>query len=149
TVLVKAPILERGKPVREIVAALAEANDGFPTLRDAIVDRLIPSHGLEFLLNLLEGFAEVKLVKRLNTADSKCWPQIKSAFEVRHLVEHRDGRVDAHFRDAVGSVWAKTSWGDQKLAGMKKVAVRETDVVATYRAMMRAATTVGIAIEQA
>jgi hypothetical protein len=65
--------------------------------------------------------------------DFHYWPQIYTAFEARHLVEHRDGRVDARFRDAVAQVWSNSSWGRRfRLEDLEKVVVEEEDVIATH-----------------
>jgi hypothetical protein len=59
------------------------------------------------------------------------------AFEVRHLVEHCDGKPDSRFRDNVRNHRGGSTWGRrQDLNAAEKVHVEDEDVAITYEAML-------------
>jgi len=66
------------------------------------------------------------------------WAQIAVAFEVRNVIEHRDGKVDAKFRKTVREDWPKSTWGRVSVTEVKKVTVEYDDVIAAFDAMLRA-----------
>lgn len=54
-------------------------------------------------------------------------------------MEHRDGKVDARFREAVAGFWPNSSWERRlRLEGLEKVVVEEEDVIVTLDAMLNA-----------
>ena len=60
---------------------------------------------------------------------------------MRHLIEHRKGKVDQRFIAEVASkpLWRNSSWSDIPLALGATVEVRVCDFDATCTAMLRAA----------
>jgi len=77
--------------------------------------------------------------KILSDKGCRYWQQINTAFEVRNLIEHRDGQADRHFRELLASDWAISSWGArERLERLEKVVVEDEDVIQTYRAMLEA-----------
>jgi hypothetical protein len=124
---------------RDLASLLAEDNDTAAAAKEAILLRLVPPHGLCSLARALECATGIKLQALLGKVNANHWPQIRVAFQVRHLVEHRDGKVDSRFRNAVGvKLWVASSWGRQPLEDLQKVRVEPTDVAATYEAMIAA-----------
>ena len=99
------------------------------------VEAFIPAHGLELLTQLLGAMTPGSKV-----CSGSFWPQIKVAFAVRHLVEHRNGRVDQRFVGDVSSAWRLSSWGASKAqlpSPGERVQVGSHDFDATYEAMER------------
>jgi hypothetical protein len=80
------------------------------------------------------------LICLLNRKNIRYWPQIYTAFEVRHLVEHRDGRIDREFVRKLAFMWIQSSWGKRgiPLEPLEKVPVEEEDVIETHKAMLEA-----------
>jgi hypothetical protein len=64
-----------------------------------------------------------------------------SAFEVRHLVEHTNGKVDGQFVNAAASspLWQNSTWHDVRLAEGGSVPIRERDFEDTCDAMLASA----------
>ena len=127
-------------------AALTAA--GTVDARELVVEAMIPQHGLMAFADELKALTRIRLADTLNTVDRYCWPQVRVAFEVRHVIEHNFGRADHRFRESVAVLWPNTSWSRHgALADISKVSVDEEDVVKTYGSMVAAtnvlATTVG------
>lgn len=84
------------------------------------------------------------------------WSQVVVAFQVRHLFEHRDGRVNRAFRNHVAPHWPRSSWSSvQPLEALSqrdatgrssKVGTRELDFMATTEAMVQGAARIGAAV---
>jgi hypothetical protein len=113
------------------------AVQGISVLEFAI-ERILPTHGLNALADALTNATDIRLPDAAGAFSQ--WSQIRVAFEVRHLVEHRDGKVDADFRKHVDQFWANSTWGkrDPAVASVGKIVVEEQDVVDTYGAMCNA-----------
>jgi hypothetical protein len=81
------------------------------------------------------------LVAALNAHSPKLWSQIHSAFDVRHLIEHRKGHVDRRFlaETSTHNLWKRSSWADLRLSAESKIEVREKDFDVTCDAMVTAA----------
>ena len=64
-------------------------------------------------------------------------PRSFLAFQVRHLIEHRNGRIDPQFRAIGQSLWKNSSWGQRitDLPARKKITVIESDLRETASAM--------------
>lgn len=115
--------------------------------KEFVIGKVIPTHGLELMAKCYSETTGITLHDRLNAIDPKIWSQIHSAFEVRHLIEHRKGKIDQRFRDEVASqsLWRNSSWDDfevhQATPGTKvaRIEVRRKDFEATFEAMVRAA----------
>jgi hypothetical protein len=106
-----------------------------------VIGQVIPSHGLDLLAKCFEGTTGRSLPDALNKQAPALWSQIHSAFEVRHLIEHRKGKIDQRFIDEVAShpLWDNSSWTDFPLSVRAKIEVRAKDFDATCDAMIRAA----------
>jgi hypothetical protein len=129
----------------ELAAALVQFPESSADVRDFLIDTVVPRHGLGELVTELEKAIAPEKPKRtrltdvLNQKAFHLWPQINAAFEVRHLVEHRDGKVDERFRAKVRGLWANSSWGTrQNLEDLEKVVIEEEDIDKTYTAMLNA-----------
>src|SRR5262249_12339645 len=119
--------------LREFAESLLEGDESNGNARELIVDRIIPSHGLPQLVHALKESTGIDLPAVLNRKHFHCWPQIRVAFEVRHSIEHRDGKIDRMFRNNVASVWSNSSWGQrQAIDQLEKVGVDAQDVAVTY-----------------
>lgn len=104
---------------------------------EALCDAIVPRHGLMQLSDVLRE-TNLDITRAFNDADPAVWAQIATAFEVRHLIEHRNGLVDGSFRAAVGKFWPASTWGrrsDTPLAERERVHVTEGDLLETARAM--------------
>ena len=121
--------------------ALAVAHQGEFIGKDFVIDRMVPGHGLRPFTNEIKKTTGVSLKYVLDTSNPSYWPQIYTAFEVRHLVEHRDGKIDAEFRSNVAQCWPNTTWGRRgnNLQQLEKIEVADEDVVTTYHTMLDAA----------
>ncbi len=107
--------------------------------------KVAPDHGLEKLAGTLKKVSGIELSEKL-----PLWSQICVAFEVRHLVEHLDGRVDAKFLRKVQKFWENSIWGKRSpsLDRLKRITVEEGDIESTYRAMREAASLLTDALVQ-
>jgi hypothetical protein len=125
---------------------VAQAPDGW---KGHVLQKVVPSHGLGRLAQSLKISTGVDLKHLLNKGPSPCWPQVWSAFEVRHLIEHANGKVDHAFLTQVvaSSLWKNSSWGSVLLAEGGKVPIREEDFDATFHAMIAATDLLGTALE--
>lgn len=125
--------------LQELATAIAgEDEPQGMAARDFIVERIVPDHGLERLVPALQNVTDINAPKVLNQHDFRLWPQLQVAFEVRHLVEHRDGKVDTRFQDKVRRLWSNSSWKDRDPKTLSKITVEATDVEVTHSAMVQA-----------
>lgn len=91
----------------------------------------LPSQGLSILTMLLNSMTPGASVDDVNG-----WAQVKVAFEVRHLVEHRNGRVDDSFARSVAPFWELSSWNRQTRPAVNDIVqVQAVDFEQTYAAM--------------
>lgn len=107
---------------------------------EAICSAIVPAHGLDKLRGLLAE-AGLDVRQTWNAANHRIWAQINTAFAVRHLIEHRNGKIDQRFRELVEPTWKASSWGkrgDVLLADGRRVEVLEGDLGET-QAMMSSA----------
>jgi hypothetical protein len=126
-------------PLRKLAAEFGPKTESSVDVREFIINRIVPAHGLQQFEKALAKATRIQLSDVLNRKNVHNWPQIYTAFEVRHLVEHRDGRADNEFRTKLAQVWVQSSWGRrQRLERLKKVPVEKEDVVETYTAMLDA-----------
>jgi hypothetical protein len=123
--------------LRELADAAAHGNTG----RDFVIQMVVPEHGLGALVRTLKEATGIELPKDLPGYKFSRWSQIKVAFEVRHLIEHRDGRVDSDFRAHVQKFWSNSSWGRRgRLPDRReRIIVEEEDVKYTFDAMRETA----------
>jgi hypothetical protein len=105
-----------------------------------VVRKMVPSHGLARLLKVLRESTSVDLRGLLYKASRRHWPQIHSAFEVRHLIEHANGTVHEEFLSQVASEddWKNSTWGALALAAGQQIQIRDEDFGATLEAMLAA-----------
>ena len=108
--------------------------------REFVISAVIPAHGLDRMAQCFEDTTGKSLPQALKAESPSLWSQIDSAFEVRHLIEHRKGKVDQCFLERVAShaLWKNSSWADFPLSIAAKIEVREKDFDATCAAMMQA-----------
>jgi hypothetical protein len=109
--------------------------------KEFVIDKLIPARGLDRMAKCFNETTGKSLPKAMNAHDPRLWSQIHSAFEVRHLIEHRKARVDQRFLDEVAShsLWKNSSWADAPLCNHQPIEVRTKDFDATCDAMVQAA----------
>jgi hypothetical protein len=123
----------------ELATSILETGESNADLREFIIAKIVRNQGLAHFTGLLQNATQIRLDELLNAKDFHYWPQIRTAFETRHLLEHRDGKVDAGFREVVAHYWPNSSWGGRlSLEGLERVAVEEEDVIATHDAMLNA-----------
>ena len=120
---------------------LAEAAMHGVASRDFVIQMVVPAHGLAALVGSLKEATDIELPKDLPAYDFSQWSQIQLAFQVRHLIEHRDGRVDSDFRTHARKFWSNSSWGRRgSMPGvLERITVEEVDVACTYGAMREGA----------
>jgi hypothetical protein len=136
-----------GKTEQQSLQPFARAvSKGNP--KEYLLRRIIPSHGLTRMEKSLKESTGLSLPAIVNRSDSLYWPQIHSAFEVRHLVEHTNGRVDTEFHDEVcpSPLWRRSSWGKQKLNVGDEIVIGDADFDATLNAMLPAAAVIAQAV---
>ena len=125
--------------LRELADSIVAAGESSVDMRDFFIGRIVPVQGLETFDDAFRDATQIRLRDVLYGKNHRYWPQILTAFEIRHLVEHRDGSVDVKFRRVVKDVWSNSSWGELSLDRLRKVPVREADVIETHGAMLNAA----------
>lgn len=123
--------------LRDLAGAVIEGK----TSKEFIIEKVVPTHGLEQFVDGFESATAINIPKVISQRGPSLWQQIKVAFEVRHLIEHRDGRVDVRFREHVKPYWEHSSWGrlEVELEQVARVPVDNEDVIVTYDAMRQAA----------
>jgi hypothetical protein len=128
---------KRDFSLREFAEAAVHGNGA----REFVIQMVVPEYGLTALVGMLKEATGIELPKGLTAYAFSQWSQIKVAFEVRHLIEHRDGRVDSDFQAHVQKFWSNSSWGKRgRLPDMlERITVEEADVGNTYDAMREAA----------
>ena len=147
--------LKESSTLREFALSLSRQGG-----KEFVIDRVVPGHGLERMGKCFKETTGIAVSDRLNAANPKNWPQIHSAFEVRHLIEHRKGKVDQRFLNEVASrgLWQHSSWADfplgqgsadapgqpsgvdrPALSRAARIEVREQDFSATFDAMVESA----------
>jgi hypothetical protein len=126
-------------------------NQHFPALRrqgkltaaatESEVDALIPRYGLPALEQFLETTTDIVLANLFLGGHEADWCQIRSAFQVRHLIEHTNGRVDQLFKTKVisGTDWTNSTWATLHLRVKDKIPIRDEDFRKTFDAMIYAA----------
>jgi hypothetical protein len=123
----------------ELAASIVETGESSADLREFVIDKIVWNQGLAHFGKVLKSTTQIQLPDVLNAKDIHYWPQIYTAFEARHLVEHCDGRVDGKFRKAVARFWPNSTWGRRlSLEGLEKMVVEEEDVIATLDTMLNA-----------
>jgi len=126
--------------VRDLATEFGHTIESTVDVRNFIIDKIVAVHGLQQLKTALQKTIRIALPHVLNHKNIHYWPQIYTAFEVRHLVEHRDGRVDREFVRKMALTWVQSSWGKHGIIPepLEKVPVEEEDVIKTYEAMSEA-----------
>jgi hypothetical protein len=113
---------------------------------ECIIGRVVPSHGLKEMNKFLRQTTGKSLYDQHYARNSKVWSQIHTAFEVRHLIEHRKGKVNDQFLREVP--WKNSSWADFPVVEHAKIEVREGDFTATFEAMVEAVESVNAVIRE-
>ncbi len=128
-------------PLRDFARSLSHGGG-----KEYVIAQVIPSHGLKRIVSLFCDTTAISIPDKLNHVDSRYWGQIHSAFEVRHLIEHRKGKVDGRFKTEVVSknLWKNSSWGELteeiNSGRMARMEVREKDFEETFAAMVESTT---------
>lgn len=97
-------LLQRGKAralsdrhtLEEFAGAVARGE-----AKEYVLRRLVPHHGLDAFEHILHDSAGIPLPGLFQGEGRTSWCQIRSAFHVRHLIEHANGMVDEHFESDV------------------------------------------------
>jgi hypothetical protein len=128
--------LTKAVPLRDFAQALSGQGG-----KEFVIGNIIPAHGLDRMAECFDETTGKSLSKALNGRDPRLWSQIHSAFEVRHLIEHRKGKADQRFIEEVAShgLWKNSSWADFPLSEQASIEVREKDFDATCTVMVQAA----------
>jgi hypothetical protein len=113
---------------------LLEHNDSI----EALCASVVPQHGLKEIVASMR-LVGTDLITLLNNKDHQVWSQVFTAFQVRHLIEHRNGFIDENFRNAVKSTWATSSWGKKlgDICNEQRITVTEEDLRDTAKQMNR------------
>jgi hypothetical protein len=124
--------------IPEFMAVIAKGN-----VKEYVLSKLVPPQGLDrFEVILKEGMG----ISLSGILGEKTWPQIYCAFELRHLIEHRNGKVDARFRKRVIPHWRNSSWRDIPLNIGSAIEIRQDDFERTFESMLKAADAIAGAI---
>jgi hypothetical protein len=135
-----APTISGDVSLSELASSIQGVGESSADLREFIIDKVVGIQGLERFEKALKRATQILLRDVLYAKNLQYWPQIYTAFAARHLVEHRDGKIDRRFRESVAQVWSNSSWGRRLgLEGLEKVVVEEEDVIAAHDAMLNAA----------
>jgi hypothetical protein len=123
--------------LKELAASVARGVCG----RDFVVEAVVPKHGLDELAASLRETTGIELSENLPGYDFTRWSQVSVAFQVRHLVEHLDGKADPKFRREVQKYWCHSTWCKRHpdLEDLDRIRVELVDVDYTYTAMRDAA----------
>lgn len=106
---------------------------------EAISAAIVPKHGLGRIVDSMRHVGTI-LPQILNDHNYLIWPQLSVAFQVRHLIEHRNGHIDDSFRAHSSKLWVASSWG-RRLGDLRlhaKVNVTKDDLQATADLMLDA-----------
>lgn len=127
---------KREIPLREVADATLQGISG----QDLIVEKMVPNHGLRAFVDALKVATGIKLPKDLPNYDFALWSQIQVAFQVRHIIEHRDGKIDGDFLANVRTFWGHSSWSERNapITARDRITVEESDVTCTHKAMHKA-----------
>ncbi len=98
-----APTISGEVSLSEIGATVVEAGESPADLREFIIEKVVGNQGLEHFEKVLKRATQIRLRDVLYAKDFHYWPQIYTAFQARHLVEHRDGKVDGGVREGRGT----------------------------------------------
>jgi hypothetical protein len=108
---------------------------------EALCAAVLPRHGLDDIAKAMKPVG-TDLTSLFNANHRRVWPQVETAFAVRHLIEHRDGRIDRAFRRTLSApLWMNSSWGErlgELTERHEKITVTEADLRATAEAMLGA-----------
>ena len=116
--------------IADFVDVIAKGN-----VKEYVLNLLVPLQGLDrFQVILAKGMS----ISMSDVIGEKSWPQIYCSFELRHLIEHRNGKVDAIFKKRVMPHWRRSSWRDVPLDTGKSVEIRQGDFDNTFEAMVHA-----------
>jgi hypothetical protein len=105
---------------------------------EALCASVVPQHGLKDIVDSMR-LVGTDLMTLLNNKGHQVWSQVFTAFQVRHLIEHRNGYVDESFRNSVKSTWATSSWGENlgDICNEQRITVTEEDLRVTANQMNR------------
>jgi hypothetical protein len=123
--------------LKELAAAVAGGASG----RECVVEAVVPKHGLKELAEAIYKTTDIDLSENLPEYDFSRWSQVCVAFQVRHLIEHSDGKADSRFRNEVKKFWEHSTWGKRhpELDKVDRLRVDAADVWSSYAAMRDAA----------
>ena len=113
-------ILQALKDHRKYIKSFFESGMKDPST--TFIEHVMPSHGLERMIELLENKCGWRALKRLETMDQDFMPaglaeyvdgpmlQVRMAFQVRHAVEHSFSLVGQRFLHKTKGLYEKTTW---------------------------------------
>jgi hypothetical protein len=130
------------KVLKKLTPPDAEALLAHTDVVEALCAAIVPRQGLDKIAEAMKPVG-TDLKKLCYARGPRVWPQIKTAFEVRHLIEHRNGLIDRSFRERSSAPenWTSSNWGKrlgELTERQKKVTVTETDLRETADAMLEA-----------
>jgi hypothetical protein len=105
---------------------------------EALCATAVPIHGLKEITDSMKVVG-TDLQKLIEQHDEDIWSQVFTAFQVRHLIEHRNGNIDHRFFSSVKQTWQSSSWGRRvkDLYKETKVTLTEDDLRETAKQMNR------------
>ncbi|GAB5521994.1 MAG: hypothetical protein RhofKO_42450 [Rhodothermales bacterium] len=104
---------------------------------EALCAQVVPRYGLPQIAKSA-ALVGTDVPRLLNADHHALWAQVAVAFQVRHLIEHRNSYIDDAFRSQVSPIWPQTSWGKRNsdLSQEEKVTVTKEDLRVTYEKMV-------------
>ncbi len=140
-------VLERARAAKLTITIPLWSVGNVEACQSALERAFVPRHGLGRMATAVQQLTGVDLGRALNAGANgrlerhQVWPQIRSAFQVRHALEHNNGRIDSVFLDKVKpGLWRNSSWGrrGEPLETGGKPDVCGPDVQDTQAAMLQA-----------
>jgi hypothetical protein len=122
----------------DLLAVIATGN-----VKEYVLSKVVPQQGLDRFEAIVKDGLSLSLSDILG---EKAWHQIYCAFELRHLIEHQNGRIDSRFKRKVNPHWRKSSWQDVPLDVGAAIKIREVDFEQTFEAMLSGVDAIGGAI---
>jgi hypothetical protein len=125
--------------IGDLISAIAREE-----VKDYVLTKVVPPQGLDRFEAILNNGMNISLP---DVIGKHYWGQIFCAFELRHLIEHRNGKVDPRFLKRVAGHWRTSSWADTDLAEGKTVEIRQRDFDRTFDAMLISVNAIAAALD--
>jgi len=115
------------------------------TGKEYVLETMVPAQGLDRFTDILKKGFNISMP---GVVGESYHSQIYCAFEVRHLIEHRNGKVDGRFKRNVARCWRKSSWHDVSLEKGSRLDIRQGDFDSTFEAMLHGVHAIGESVER-